>query len=320
MFRPFRKKHTRPATVPNDPDIVVVRQSDPLACGGTDATRDLRAPQTIASDNMILFHAASALSGGMMMGAEQEKEPPLGYVEAFAAPAAEGCFLYLDTAYNHQSAPHTIRWALVRQSIFPALAALARELELAKGNGYHSTTHGLPENFGGRVYARYAEGDVIDYSDNQTPVLSPVAARRIADLFARAMQGPAVTLPDPADVTAIDFEELRADGGFTRATLTLQADGAGVNAKQSRYDDPTVYTGEKPVDAETVAALRQTIARCGMLAWPGLPAGRFAGTREKSLTFTLADGRRITVPDGLELPSSLGRGFFAIELEMTTKH
>ena len=316
MFHPFRKAKSPSA---EDDGVIIVKQTPPNVCGGTDATQDTRAPQVITSQEMILFDVTSALGGCVQAG--EEEADRLDYVSAFAAPAGKGTFLFLQKqTVPHRFGERSSEWALVEEDVFPALVDLVNACDLAKGNGYHSTTHGLPENFGGHVRAHYAGGETISYSNNQTPVLSQLAAGRIVALFEKTMSGERVPLPDVEDLCSVRFDEERPDGGFTHSLLTLLSDGTGTNAKRQKFDDPTVYESEKPVDADTVAAIKRTITANGMLAWTGLPDNGFARREKKTLTFTFADGTAVTVPEGLALPGDLRGGFFSIELELTTKH
>lgn len=299
-------------------DVVILKQTRPNECGGTDATQRTDATKVIASTEMTLFSATSALPEAER---SRKSDEPLGYVSAFAAPGAGGTFLFLETAgsFSRRDA-RTAAWALVKADVFPDLVRFVNETALAKRNGYHSTTHGLPENFGGSVDVRYAGGERIDFSDNQTPILSREQGERIAALFTEAMRGEAVPLPDAAAMTEIRFTEERKGDGYTRATLTFAPDGTATNKKVSRYDDPTVYESEKPVDAETVSAIRKTVASCGLLAWVGLPDNPYGFDKEKTMTFVFPDGTEIAVGGNKLLPDPIRGGFFSIELEMTTKH
>ena len=312
----FFKKKPRPA--PRDEDVVILKQTRPNECGGTDATQRRSAPKEIVSTEMTRFSATSALPWKINAGPD---ENALGYVSAYAAPAAGGSFLYLVTAdaYRRRDEKNS-GWAFVKADVFPALVKLVNETGLARKNGYHSTTHGLPENFGGSVDIRYASGEQIDFSDNQAPILTTDTAMKIAALFTDARKGEKIPLPDVVALTEIRFAEERQDGGFTRAALTLAADGTATNKKTSCYTAPTVYESEKPVDAETVAAIKKTIADCAMLAWTDLPEHDFRIGGVKTLTFVFADGTEITVGGNKVLPAPLSGGFFTIELEMTTKH
>lgn len=285
-----------------DDGIVILSKPKGPVCGGTDATLDTRAPKVIRSDDMLFFDARSDLGNA-----------PLGAVAAFAAPAKAGYFLFLSTGRWPTSA-----WALVKESPFPALTALVKELDLARDNGRHVFTHGLPEDFGGRLDIRFGSGERISLSDNQFPVLTPAAGEAIAALFRAAMAGAPAPLPRIDEVQAIRFEETRSGGGFTRATLTLRPDGSGVNAKQLRFDDPRVIESETPVDAAAVAELKGLIANCGMLAWEGLPLKNSDATPTRTLTFALAD-RQIVLPDRQEVPDPLSHGFFDLQLALTTQ-
>ena len=304
--------------------VVVVKRTEPGMCGGTDATQDTRAPKEIVSDEMIFFDVTSAL-GGMAAapGTTQNFDPSLGYVSAFAAPAAEGTFLFLSTFRGFgfgTLGERRSEWAYVKEDIFPKLVALARECDLARGNGYHSETHGLPQNFGGRIDIRYASGERISTSNNQSPVLSPVAATRIADVFGETMKGERVLIPDVSALRQIRFEETRDGGGFTEAVLTIAPDGTALNEQRSRYEDPTVYESTKSVDKETVDGIKKNILDTGILAWESLPGGGgVLPGREKRITFVF-DGDEICVKEGKTVPFSISRGFFNIELEMTIKH
>ncbi|MBQ2119060.1 MAG: hypothetical protein II192_08370 [Clostridia bacterium] len=312
MFRLFGRKK-KPET---EDGVIVIRKPKPNTCGGTTETRDTRAPKEIGSEEMILFDATSAFSVSAKRGEES-----LGYLSAFAAPCGEGTFLLLETVLGfRRRGEKELRWALVRENVFPALVRLTKELDLAADNGHHSSTAGLPENFGGSVFIRYASGETIRFSHNQHPILSDEAGARIAGLFAEAMKGETVSLPDPEALCEIRFCENRRDGGYTRAVLTLNSDGTGVNRKTSRYDGPQVYESEKPVDAGTVAMIRKTVGETGLFAWPGLPVSDYKPYSEKTLTFVLEGGEEIAVPGDRLLPDQIRDGFFRIELELATKH
>jgi hypothetical protein len=309
VFDRFKKK-------PLPPGVRVIRQAPPDVCGGTDATVDDNAPKTIDSEDMTAFCADSRLPFSMD---EQPAGDPLEYLSAFAAPAADGVFLFLETARASDRRSGKAGWALVKQPLMPALARRVREWDLAKNNGCHSQTHGLPENFGGRVDIRYAGGETIRFSNNQTPILSRRVGEEMAAFFEEAMAGEWVALPSLDSLREIRFSEESRDGGFTRATMTLLPDGTAVNRKQMKFDDPQIYDSEKPMDADTVAAIKQTVETNGILGWAGLPHNGFRLSGEKRLTFVFDDGRQITVEGDRLLPDPIRGGFFSVELEMTTK-
>ena len=302
-----------------DRDTVVISDPGPQVCGGTYATQNVNAPTVIESHEMVLLEATTALGG--MVSPDPSLMPRFGYVSAFAAPAGSDTFLFLQTrpVYGFNE-PDSVSFALVKENVFPELDLLVRVHHLSRGNGRHSNTSGLPQNFGGRVYVRYASGEQISFSNNQSPVLSPVAANEIADFFAKAIAGEKRPLPSADAIKEIRFSETRKDGGFARATLTLNADGTGTNRKAQCFTPGQVYESEKPVDAATIDAIKKTVARCGMFAWSDLPRSEFTLGDEKTMTFVLTDGQEITVTNQKALPSALSGGFFSIELELITKH
>ena len=297
--------------------VIVLSAPAPQTCGGTYATQDTRAKKEIVSEDMIFFSVTSQLPWQSLSA--ENGAPSLRYVSAFAAPCGDGEFLFLETASDRQK-ENTKRLACVKAGVFPALVRLVREKDLAKDNGFHSRTHGLPEDFGGSVDIRYASGENISFSDNQSPVIDAETGAEIVRIFSEAMGRTPLKLPDLSHLCGISFEETRENGGFTKAALTLLPDGGGIDRKQSRYDEPKVYESEKPVDAFTVAQIKRTVEENRMLAWSGLPSGGFSTAGNKRLTFAFDDGTAVAVQDGRLLPDRLSHAFFEIELELTVKH
>ena len=298
--------------------IKIISKTAPGMCGGTDATLDESAPKIIKSENMTFFSVTSALG---CISAEPFDGEQLGYLSAFAAPSDKGFFLFVEKSEGcGYRAERTYSFEYVKENPFPALVKLVKEYDLAKNNGFHSNTHGLPEDFGGSVDIRYESGETIGFSNNQSPIFTPKFAAAASKLFKKFMSGEKVKLPDVSDLSKIHFEEIRDNGGFTKATLTLNEDGAATNEKQSKYDGPTVYESKKPVDAETVEYIKRNIEHTGFLAWPGLPEMNYPFLSDKNITLYFKNGEEITVKNNKIIPNRIGRGFFNIELELTTKH
>ena len=297
--------------------IKVLKQTKPNTCGGTDATLDTNAPTEIKSKEMILFDVFSALNPPRELW--QSRDEVLGFVAAFAAKTAGGTFMFLDKrdGYKRESKSG---WAIVKEDVMPCLCELVRECDIAKNNGFHSKTHGLPENFGGDIDVRYEGGENISISDNQSPVLRYETGVKIAELFDDKMKGEKVKLPDVSSLMSIVFEEKRKNGGYTHATLSFNEDGTGTNVKACRYDDPTVFESTKPVEAEIIEKIKETITKSGILGWSCLPESSYSFISDKYLTFIFKDADSITVKGNKITPDRLHGGFFNIELEMTTKH
>ena len=302
-----------------DDGIKIIKKTERGVCGGTDATLDTKAPTQIISDEMTFFYVSSALN---TYNYRNDGPEPLCYVSAFAARDADGVFLFIEKSTEFRRTQAGERTAAyVKKDIFPSLVNLVRERKIAKNNGFHSTTHGLPQNFGGEADIRYASGERISFSNNQTPIIDYETGVKINELFEKAVEGEKIKLPDVSDLSVIKYEETRKNGGYTKAELTLLSDGTGINKKESRYDDPAVYKSEKKIDAETVSEIKQNIKATCLFAWAGLPESGFSfGEAEKTLTFVFKNGNEIKVKDGKIVPDQISGGFFNVQLEITTKN
>ena len=292
-----------------DSNIVVISQTKPGMCGGTDATLDMSAPKRVSSENMVLFRATSAMNRGV------SEENDLRFVSAFAAPVAGGIFVFLQTGKGYHE--KTCSFSLIREDIFPLLVDFVREYDLARQNGYHATTHGLPQNFGGEVDIRYAQGEKISFSNNQQAILSKEEGEEIVRIFSAALTKETVALPSLDALASVRFEETRKDGGFTEAVLTVHEDGTGEIQKKSRYEEGKVYESTKPVSRETVDAIKKTMVDTGILMWADLPDNGFQSDTQRKLTFAFVQGNEISVRDGRIVPDPIRGGFFDLQLELT---
>lgn len=312
----FLKKKKDGGVNENGEKIRVIREAGPNECGGTSSYVVENAPTEIESTEMTLFSVTSALP--IPAAGPDSPKRDIRYVSAFAAPAQGGSFLFLETGDFPCRSPKVRSFALVREDVFPELTEFVREHKLAEKNGHHSETHGLPENFGGAVRICYASGEKISFSNNQHPIVSLKTGLAAAKLFESRMAN-AVALPEPEEIASIRFSEEREKGAFCRATLTFGEDGA-INEKTSKYEGPEIYESKKEVPRESVDNIFRAVAEGGIFAWPGLPEREYGSGSKKTLTFTLKDGREITVDDARDLPRQISGAFFAIELEMTTKN
>ena len=300
-----------------DGDIIVLKSTRPGECGGTDATLDKRAPKEILSDKMTFFSADSSFWTCVIDDVDPRKR--IGYFSAFAASCGDGTFVFLEKIVGYRDDQAKYEWALVKDDIFSELVKLVRENDIAKENGYHSRTHGLPENFGGSFMIKYESGEKISISDNQAPVMNYRTGADIVKVFDKALSGKKISLPSVSSLKKICYSEER-DDGFTKAVLKLLPDGKAINEKQSKYGDSKIYESQKDVSRETVDEIKRNIERCGLFAWKDLPESEYHRGRDKTLTFCFLDGTELTVKDQREVPDKIRNGFFNVELEMTTKH
>lgn len=300
----------------NKEDIVVLKKTKKGMCGGTDATLDRKAPKIIESRDIISFEATSALNTYGM--SEKDGEDVPGYVSAFAVPCGGGTFMLLSVSGGFRRRDtKKLSVALIKENVLPALASLINECDLAKNNGFHSETHGLPENFGGSVRVLYASGEKISFSNNQSPVLKYETGVMIKEFFEKAISGEKVSLPDVDALKEIRFFEKRSGGSYTNAVLSLKEDGGGTVIKESKYDGPEVYRSEKEVSSESVVKIKETISRTLLFGWAELPESGFMFGAEKHLHFLFSDGKEIRVSGSSKVPPQIADGFFKVEIEIT---
>ena len=286
-------------------------------CGGSDTSLDTSAPKEIKSDDMILFDVSSKLNHGLD---DTHKDNLLYAFSCFAAKTAKGSFVYYQKDNNWDSSKRTSNLAYVKKDIFQDLAKLANECNLAKNNGYHSHTHGLPEDFGGTVRVLYSSGEKISFSDNSSPILSYDTGCKICGFFEKAAKEKKVQLPNVDELSEIRYHEEHSGGGYTKAVLSICEDGTGINKKESKYDTPTVYTKESRIDKKTIAYIKETIGNSLLFAWPDLLKSPYEASRNSRMTFAFKNGDEITVRNDRELPAQINDAFFKIQLEIVTKH
>lgn len=321
MIDLFRKKQKNTEKTKDSPNnIVVIKKSDPKSCGGTDATQDVNAPKTINSDEIVFFSVTSALHPDRQANSITESISP-GYVSAFAVPAKNGTFMFLETGRSFSCRDkRDFSWTLVKENPLTELAQLVKAHNLAKNNGFHSRTHGLPENFGGSVEIIYADGEEISFSNNQVPIISRDAGAEIAEFFTAKMSGEKAFLPNTDTLAGILFYEERGSEGSVKSDLSILSDGSGIIKKVSRYSDGEEYINEIAVDKTRVDAIKKIISDNGMFAWQGICDIKHHIKENKTITFVFSDGEEISVNDHRSLPERIAVAFFNIELEIAVKH
>ena len=298
-------------------DIEIISETKGNICGGTDAVRYKNAPKKIISEDMCFFSVTSALNSFIPLSERNGKPESMRYISAFALPYKNGTFLFLQTVAGFQKYKEKNgEWVLIKENVFPLFVKLVNDCNLAENNGFHSRTHGLPQNFGGEINIVYKSGEKISISDNGTPLISTETAQKIAKLFKTAVNKEKFELPCADEITEIHFAENRSDGGFVKATLSVNPDG-GKLKKSLKFGDGEIFDSEKEMEKEKVSAIKKTVETCGILAWENFPDKEYKCGSEKSLTFNFTDGREITVTNGKLVPDQIEGAFFDIELLLT---
>ena len=296
------------------------KKTDPHMCGGTEEGYYKKASSIIVSDDMVLFDVSSVLSEPR--DTEDPRQKKTGYLAFFAVKAGDGTFVYKVTGSGTHPSKYDnckIEWALTKEDAFPALAALTRELELSRDNGHYTFTHGLPQDFGGLIDVKYADGEQIKISSNQNPVISREAAFEIERLFDRLLRGEKADLPDPSDIVLIRFDEVKENGALTHAEISANSDGTCAIKRINRFSAQEVYESELTVSGEVLENIKKNAEKCGILAWSALPKYELPWKENKKLTFVFKDGKETAVYSDRILPEYVRGEFFAAEIELTTK-
>ena len=288
----------------------------PQMCGGVSQNFDENAPKTIKSDKMVFFKAESALH--TLYDPDYQKENHwINHISAYAAPVDGGCLITLTAGDRRDRNEST--WAFVKENIFPGLAALVKEADLAAANGRRSFVYGLPENFGGSVLIKYDSGEKIDYANNQSPVFGKDFAAKLYELFLQALKGERVQLPDAGQITAVKFHETRMSS-YTHAELTPNADGTYNMQKIYKFDDSPPSEYNNTVSADVLEKIKDTAQKNAVLIWSKLPKSEFDDFIQKTLTFVLDSGEEIVVKNDRAFPGQLSGAFYAIERELLANY
>ena len=293
-------------------------------CGGLSENIDANAPKEIKSEDMTLFKIETAMQMiGVMISPSGEIITPkpikhnwINFISLYAAKTDGGAFMVVQATDGRDR--HEFKSGIVSADIFPTLVKLVNENNLAKNNGRHSFSYGLPQNFGGEIQIDYSSGESISISDNRSPMISKDLGSEFYELFTSTISESSVPLPDAETITEIRFDSSR-DEAYSHITLTDNGDGTCHYTRECRYEDPTVFNDEKTLSAELIEKFRRIAGNCSMLIWDKLPQSSYIPPEKKSLTFTLSDGKEYVVPNDRLLPNMISHAFFDIELELTSK-
>ena len=264
----------------------------PAICGGTDHSHDENAPAEIHSTDLLLFKIRTG--NGLSTHFLSEVQ-----ANVYAAKTELGIF-----TYSFEPEP---RYALLDANcdFLSRLDTLTKEQCLIQDNGQHSFTHGLPDDFGGAVDIRYASGEYISKSCNQSSVISIPADKAVRELFSLAFtEYPRVSLPDTSEIKAVEHRE---DSEFRHALLRLESTGDGAKiygeAKYSTSD--TVHQHEKELSASAFDRIREDAAKYCVFGLVGLEKyhPNVVGLGTSSLTYELTDGTRVTIPQIYGIPA-----------------
>lgn len=150
-----------------------MKNSD-VTCGGTTDTTDYDAPKEIKSNTLV------SLSVGFYH--EDKYDRGKGRYYTFYLEPDESGKLYLREDYSADTQDKFE----VDQSVLDGVQAIIKKYDLAKTNGIHKVTAGLPPEFDTcYLEAKYDSGEYISFSENSNP--SGDWTGELVDYFAEVM-------------------------------------------------------------------------------------------------------------------------------------
>ncbi len=285
----------------------------PQMCGGLSQHINNDAPKTIESRDMIFFSAQSSFRTLVSNCPIKEEYAWIDFISVYAVKINDGSFLCLNARDAYER--HESVWAFVKKDIFPKLADMVISARFAEKNGIYRFINGLPQNFGGEVHAGYASGEKLGFSDNQTPVFSKQLGTELYELFSEAMKAEHLPLPDAEKITGVKLYE-KNSSGYSSAELKKNPDGSYTLLRTYKFEAPEPHEYIKEAGAEVIEKIRKIAASCAVMMWDKFPQREYQSIIQKSLTFTLSDGSKITVPDDRISPLPLSNAFYSIEREL----
>ena len=267
-----------------------MRFDEPPICGGTTRSTDQKAPKEILSKDLVFFSVGST---DERFTARYEQ----GAVSVYAAKTTKGIYaaiLGIETRYKF-FAPDC--------NLMARLDALTRQQKLILDNGHHSFTHGLPADFGGAVNIRYASGEYISKSDNQSPVITNAANLAIKKLFEEAFKSyPEAPLPDPASIQAIEYHE---SGPFAEHFLRMEktAECAVLRSDDAYDGGKSKYHKDAQAPLSAFDRIEADALTFRVFGQGGLTQYHPSNDSDKRfLTYEFADGTRLDVPRIFGIP------------------
>ena len=222
------------------------------AAGGivTDAT-DPNAPKTVESKEITGFHCRFSLVSASDPGALGNK------IYTLDAVLENGAVTGSYTVSRYDAVKRSVS-AADGPGFMAELQALVERHDLARYNGRYYNVSGLPREFGSSLDVRYASGESIRASNNQSCFLSMEEMADLAELFERYT---AVT-PELLDFSASDETEMRQiEGGWGIVSTPVYALGSPA------ADGGTVPPEGFEAAAETVAGINGEARERAEAAW-----------------------------------------------------
>jgi hypothetical protein len=249
-------------------------------CGGTTRSQDAAAPMEILSRDLVFFKAGAEFGHRGMQS------------RVYAAKAEKGIYIVI--------AEEEPRFALLSPDcdFLTRLDTLVREYHLIRDNGHHSHTAGLPEDFGGSIDIRYASGEFISKSDNQSPIISQEADQAIRKTFLDAITSyPRIKLPDPSLIQKVEYREQGKDN-YSLLTFSRNGETAKLSSENQYSTSGTIYKKEAQVPSSAFDRIIDDAKKYCLFGLGGVEKYHSSTLQisEQTLTYELSNGSKMVVP------------------------
>lgn len=281
--------------------------------GGASQRQDSRAPQTITSDDVTRFEIRSSF--GALADPHTYDD-----INLYVYKLKTGSVAMFQARSKRDSSKNVQETCWFAENILPSLHEWIVRFDLVRNNGYSYHVGGLPEGFGGSVNIRYANGEYISKSSNQSPVIGYSEAERFLDLLLGAKETcTPVQAPPAAGVTGVrfvsecHFESKKDD---SRTVTTLTRDGRGCRLESDAVYGRQRFHKEADLAPDVFGKVEEIVDGSSLTLWDRLPEAKW-GTLDIQryfVTLTMKDGREISFDSSFRFASSLRSPLFELSL------
>lgn len=280
----------------------------PIAPGSAES-RDSGAPKTIVSQDIENFSLDCSFA---TMGNAHAYH----HVYAYASKVDAGVLVALSYNTNQWQSENGENYsavALTDGEVLGELQAIVRKYDFAKNNGRSYYVNGLPQNFGGSVHISYASGETIDFSNNQSPIISADAASEAVDILKDRIENKAITTKDADDIVAVSY--LRDTDEFNYEHVKLEGDSLFSEARYGE-DENRLFTHGCKVPADSLDSIRKTAKAAAMLEWTGLFEYDWDMYKQsvEQIVLTLSDGTEVSIKEAMKKPGPASNVIFSIRM------
>lgn len=261
--------------------------------GGSSTYYDSNAPKVIVSENLEFLE----LSCNFITLSDTNDYT---YVYGYAAKVDAGVLVALQCSkgyyYDSDNEVYSAV-AVVKSDVLSELQDVVSRYDFASHNGYSHYVSGLPQNFGGRVYACYSSGEYISFDDNQSPIISAEAGSEIVSVLKHYIEKKSIRGLKPKNIVSVEYWENRGDSDYTHYYLD-----SNIVRSESQYGvGKQVFAFEHAVGKDALETIRTLAGEYALLDWTGLRNDVWT-LYDQSLVFRMKNGTEIAIADSMRRP------------------